>query len=75
MTYLTPTITVSALSFVERFVSDFFENRRVRLAEQKTVFALGNLDSSILKDIAISRSEINSVVYSVSADRKRRFFK
>ncbi len=73
MTYLTPTVTVHALSFVERIVTDFFDNRKKRLAEQQTVYSLGSLDGSILKDIAISRSEINSVVYNYSGDRKRRF--
>ncbi len=66
MSYVSPASSVNTRNFIVHAVSDFFGNRKARRARLQSVHALNNLDPMALKDIAISRSEIQSVVYNVS---------
>jgi uncharacterized protein YjiS (DUF1127 family) len=43
-----------------------------RRVERATVFMLQSLDDRTLKDIAVNRSEIKSVVYGSACDRRHR---
>jgi len=45
-----------------------------RRAQRATVRILQSLDARTLKDIGISRGEINSIVYDNRNDRARRYY-
>ena len=72
MSYVSPSSTAHATNFVMRAVSNYVANSRARRARHQAIHSLNNLDPMVLKDIALSRSEINSVVFDVSSDRTRR---
>ena len=72
MSYVSPSSTAHAANFVMRAVSNYVANSRARRARHQAIHSLNNLDPMVLKDIALSRSEINSVVFDVSSDRTRR---
>ena len=74
MSYVSPSSSVYATNFVMRAVSNYFGNSRSRRARYQAVHSLNNLDPMVMKDIAVSRAEIHSVVYDISSDRSRRFF-
>ena len=65
MSYVSPSSTTYATSTVMRAVSVYFEGRRARRARQQSANALNALDAMTLKDIPISRSEIQSVVFDI----------
>ena len=46
---------------------------RTRSAQRATVRILRDLDDTMLRDIGLSRSEIDSVVYGASGDRRLQF--
>ena len=72
MSYVSTSSTVHATNFVMRAVSNYVANSRARRVRQQAIHCLNNLDPMVLKDIALSRSEINSVVFDVSSGRTRR---
>jgi len=74
MSYVSPSSSVYATNFVMRAVSNYFGNSKSRRARHQAVHSLNNLDPMVLKDVAISRSEVQSVVYDVSSDRRRRLY-
>ncbi|NKB50720.1 MAG: DUF1127 domain-containing protein [Rhizobiaceae bacterium] len=73
MSYVSPASSVNATNFVMHAVSDFFGNRKARRARLQAVHALNNLDPMALKDIALSRPEIQAVVFNVPSGSKRRW--
>lgn len=73
MTYLTSSSVSPLRISVLQLVADYFENRRQAAARRRTANALSSLNNHALKDLAINRSEILSVAYSNTNDRKREF--
>lgn len=73
MSTVSPSSSVNTTNFVMRAVSNYFGNSRARRARYQALHSLNNLDPMVMKDIAISRSEIDSVVYNISSDQRRRF--
>ncbi len=75
MTYLTTTSVSPLRISVLQLVANFLEKRREAAARRRTANALSSLNNHALKDLAINRSEILSVAYAQTQDRKREFVK
>lgn len=58
--------------FVQKMV-EYMQHRKSQSERKKTIRALNSLGHGALKDLAIDRSEINSIVYSASQERQREY--
>jgi len=74
---LTTTADQASLTLTSRFVGSAAGLWRAyldRRAQRATVRILQSLDARTLKDIGISRTEIDSLVYGDRCDRPRRYY-
>jgi uncharacterized protein YjiS (DUF1127 family) len=70
MTYATQALSATLPSgFLRRGLSAFW----ARNTQRATVRILRDLDDATLRDIGLSRSEIESVVYGAPGDRRVRY--
>jgi len=58
--------------FVHKMV-EYMQHRKAEAARKQTIRTLNSLGQGALKDLAISRTEINSIVYSTSKERRRSY--
>ena len=75
MTYYATIPSAAPQGFFSKACSNFIETRKRRRAERDSVRALMKLNPAMLKDLAIDRSEIQSVILDMSGDRRRTFSK
>jgi len=70
MTYATQATPASRLEQAGGFLKREWAAYWTRNAQRATVRILQDLDDATLRDIGLSRSEIDSVVYSNARDRR-----
>ena len=58
--------------FVHKMV-EYMQHRKSQSAHRSTIRALNSLGQGALKDLAIDRTEINSIVYSAPQERRRSY--
>jgi uncharacterized protein YjiS (DUF1127 family) len=67
-----PDRSTSAASLTER-VARWRKARRIRAGQRETAAMLASLDDRVLKDIGLTRSEIDSAASDCSGERLRRY--
>ncbi|MEP0943848.1 MAG: DUF1127 domain-containing protein [Rhizobiaceae bacterium] len=70
MIYLLSFQPARAMGAIGQVILNFFKDREMRIAQRHSLRALNNLDNHALKDLAICKSEIYSVCYASSIDRR-----
>jgi len=58
--------------FVQKLV-EYMDHRKAHAARKKTICAMNSLGRSALRDLAIDRSEISSIVHSPTQERRREY--
>jgi uncharacterized protein YjiS (DUF1127 family) len=52
-------------------LAGYMQHRKEQAARKRTIHALNSLGQGGLKDLAISRTEVNSIVYGAPEERRR----